>query len=268
MIDTYDGVRVEINKQLSPWMLINHNFWLGTSMIPNSNRNYQFSCQVASDDGVLIGRLDHNLGVEGTIIRQRALSPNVSALFKGVLVASKDKEGGNDQFVASTDLSGPSWSVIGKVGSMAGGNAAGVSYVQSVTSSFALGAEMFYLGSKDVAIGSYGARYVDPSSKWLAAAQWTGMQQSLGCCYKRTVTKDRVNLAAELNVSPASGDTSANVGAEFTLRNGRVAMALGGDGGVKSVLETTLQPGVKINFSAEINHFTDTYRFGYGINMG
>ena len=53
-------------------MMINHNFWLGTSMLPNSNKHYTFPSQVVADEdqtAVLVGRLDMNGTMEGRVIK-------------------------------------------------------------------------------------------------------------------------------------------------------------------------------------------------------
>jgi len=71
-VDTFDGARLDLSKQLSPMMMINHNLWLGTSMIPNSNKHYTFTSQVVPDEDqtmVLVGRLDMNGTMEGRVIK-------------------------------------------------------------------------------------------------------------------------------------------------------------------------------------------------------
>ena len=37
-VDTFDGARLDVSKQLSPMMMVNHNVWLGTSMLPGGDR--------------------------------------------------------------------------------------------------------------------------------------------------------------------------------------------------------------------------------------
>ena len=68
----FDGARLDLSKQLSPMMMINHNFWLGTSMLQNANKHYTFTSQVVADEDqttVLVGRLDMNGTMEGRVIK-------------------------------------------------------------------------------------------------------------------------------------------------------------------------------------------------------
>jgi len=46
-LDVFDGTRVLIQKQLSPQMVVGHNFFLGSSQFgPEKNKHFQLSCQV------------------------------------------------------------------------------------------------------------------------------------------------------------------------------------------------------------------------------
>ena len=50
---TYDGVRVEISKQLSSFFAITHSFHLGTTMLPDEkNASYSFTTQMNDEGGL------------------------------------------------------------------------------------------------------------------------------------------------------------------------------------------------------------------------
>ena len=53
MVDTYDGFRCDISKQLSPYMAVVHNFWLGTNMLQDRKRTYTWVTQVADDKSLV-----------------------------------------------------------------------------------------------------------------------------------------------------------------------------------------------------------------------
>ena len=114
-LDTHDGFRVDVNKQLSPYMLSMHSFWLGTGMLPDgSNKTYTFVTQVADEAGLLMARVDPMRGtLDGRV--HKALGP-----FMGKLQVVASKEGGqNDQLLGEMDFGGQTWTGNMKYGSMA-----------------------------------------------------------------------------------------------------------------------------------------------------
>lgn len=59
-----------------------------------------------------------------------------------------------------------------------------------------------------------------------------------------------------------------SVSAEYILKQSRLNMSLDSSLGVKSVLETTVVPGVNIQLCSDVNQIKDQYRFGFGIVFG
>ena len=189
-VDTFDGARVDINKQLSPMMMTNHNFWLGTSMLQAGSKNYTFSTQVVPDDSTFVmARLGLDGQVEGRLHKVLVQNEDLQSSAKLVVVASPDKAGGNDQMVVDVDVNSKTWSGQAKAGTMGGGTYFSCNYLQSVTPRLSLGGDCTYIGAQEASCGSYGARY--EGRRWMGAVQWSGMQGALSANYKRTVTKDR-----------------------------------------------------------------------------
>ena len=56
--------------------------------------------------------------------------------------------------------------------------------------------------------------------------------------------------------------------AEFTLKQSKVNLSVDSNLRIKSGLETAVAPGMTLQFSAELHHFTDHYRFGSGLMIG
>jgi hypothetical protein len=58
-----------------------------------------------------------------------------------------------------------------------------------------------------------------------------------------------------------------SLGAEYQLKQSKVHFSVDSDLVLKSVVEVTMSPGSQLQLSSEIHHATDTYRFGFGVNM-
>ena len=264
-LDTHDGFRVDVNKQLSPYMLSMHSFWLGTGMLPDgSNKTYTFVTQVADEAGLLMARVDPMRGtLDGRV--HKALGP-----FMGKLQVVASKEGGqNDQLLGEMDFGGQTWTGNMKYGSMGGGLVCGCNYFQSVTPSLALGGEGMYIAANGAMLSSYTAKYT--GKDYLACINYNMGQGMVTCHYKKDITPKRVTVGAELSVSPMSLESQALVGAEFNLSRSKVALCLDGSGKIQSTVEAKLgmAPGSPtLTFTGEVDHFNDSMKFGFGLNIG
>ncbi|CAJ1928486.1 unnamed protein product [Cylindrotheca closterium] len=286
MLDTHDGFRCNINKQLSPYMAVVHSFWLGTNMIPDGRKKtYTWLTQVADESSYYLARVDpERLSVDGRA--QRSL---FGGLAMGKMQINVSPEGQTDQCLAEMDISGQTWTANLKYGSMMGGLAYGCNFYQSITPSFSMGGEGLYLGANKAMITNYLMKYtlpaagdeVDglaskkaamtseaPSSTFIAGYN-TG-QSLLTLNYKRVVTPNRVNLGAELSCNPMSLESQVVLGAEFKWSRSKLQVAVDGTAKMQSVLETKLgkEPGQPtLSLSAELDHAKDEMRFGYGLNI-
>jgi mitochondrial import receptor subunit TOM40 len=278
MLDTHDGFRCDINKQLSPYMAVVHSFWLGTSMIPDGRtKTYSFLAQVADENGLLLARVDPERGsVDGRIHR---------VMLEGAVVAklqlAVSAEGQNDQILADIDFGGQTWTGNVKYGSMGGGLVYGMNYFQSMTPNLAIGGEGMYVASNQGLLSNYTVRYrkaamhaeeeklsMDTPSTLIA--NYNTSQGALTLNYKRVITPNRVTLGAELQCSPMTLESQVAVGAEFKLARSKMAVCVDGTGKIQSTLESKLgaAPGSPtLNFSAEVDHAKDVMRFGYGLNV-
>jgi mitochondrial import receptor subunit TOM40 len=278
MLDTHDGFRCDINKQLSPYMAVVHSFWLGTSMIPDKrNKTYSFLTQVADETGMLMARVDPERGsVDGRI--HRALLGG-AVMVKLQLNVSAD--GQSDQVLADVDFGGMSWTSNLKYGSMGGGLMYGMNYFQTVTPNLAAGGEGMYMAANQILLSNYTLKYSMPAmnsetetksmdTPSLIVANYNSAQGgTLTLNYKRVVTPNRVSLGAELQCSPVTLDSQVAVGAEFKLTRSKMAVVVDGSGKIQSTLETKLGmgQGPTLNFSAEVDHAKDMMRFGYGLTI-
>ena len=294
MLDTFDGFRCDINKQVSPFMAAVHSFWLGTSMIPDGRKSqYTFVTQVADEQGgLLMARVDPSQqSVDGRIHR-----PLLGGIALGKLQVTVSPSGQNDQLLGEIDFGGFTWTGNLKYGSMAGGIVYGCNYFQSITSRLAIGGEGMYLAANQSLLGNYTLKYTMPAktgdelalpatpkkpaapgmppiesegSSTLCINYNTG-QQAATLNYKRVVTPNRVTLGSELSFSPMTLDSNLLLGAEFKLNRSKISLCVDGTLRIKSLLEAKLgmTPGSPtLSFSADMDHFAQEMKFGYGINV-
>jgi mitochondrial import receptor subunit TOM40 len=289
-LDTFDGFRCDINKQVSPYMAVVHSFWLGTNMIPDGRKStYSFLTQVADDQGLLMARVDPGRGsMDGRI--HRAI---LGGLAMGKLQVNVSTEGQGDQMLAEVDLGGMSWTGNLKYGSMGGGLVYGLNYFQAVTPKLSMGGEGMYISANQNLLSNYTLKYTIPAktgeedSPVQAAANkaspmsenagsstmcvnYNSGQTALSLNYKRVVTPNRVTLGAELQCSPFTLDSQVLLGAEFRLQRSKFAVCIDGTGRMQSTLEAKLgmAPGSpSLNFAAEVDHLKEEMRFGYGMTI-
>jgi mitochondrial import receptor subunit TOM40 len=286
MLDTHDGFRCDINKQLSPYMAVVHSFWLGTSMLPDGrNRTYTWLTQVADESSFYMARVDPDRqSVDGRI--HKAL---LGGLIQTKLQIGVSPEGQSDQMLAEADLNGMTWSANVKYGSVAGGLMYGCNYYQAITPKFSMGGEGLYIGVNNALAASYVLKYSIPAvgdeplskrpgppgmpapeapSSTIVAS--FNPNQGLTLNYKRVVSPQRVTLGAELNANPMSLESTVVLGAEFAWSRSKLGVTLDGTGKMQSVLETKLgkEPGQpKLSLCAELDHMKDEMRFGYGLSI-
>lgn len=273
-LDSFDGFRCDINKQLSPFMAVVHSFWLGTSMIPERNKTYTFVTQVVKDSGLFMARVDPERRTVDGKIHTNLLHP--ATTLKVTVGASE--EGQQDQLMTELDINGDTWTGNLKYGSMGGGTLLGCNYLQSVTPTIAIGGEGMYIASNQAMVTSYLARYSssnltpEPSSSTCMIANYSPAQGQLGLLYKRVVTPHRVTLGAELTCFPmVSPESTVSFGAEFQLLRSKMNVTVDGSGKVCSVLEAklgTMHGSPSLNFSGELDYVKDSMKFGYGITIG
>jgi mitochondrial import receptor subunit TOM40 len=292
MLDTHDGFRCDINKQLSPYLAVVHSFWLGTNMLPDGRkRTYTWLAQVADESSLVFARIDPSaLSVDGRIHKSLLGGMAVAKLQLGL-----SNEGQNDQCLVDVDLNGMSWSGNLKYGSMGGGPVYGCAFHQGITSRFSMGGEGMYVAANGNMMSNYLLKYAfgggssnntdttiaaaaadtpatpltPPNSAICVQYAPSGPSQfPLTLNYKKIVTPKRVTLGAELSCDPMSFASHVVLGAEFKFNRSKLHVTVDGNAKMQSVFETTLgkEPGQpRLSLSAELDHMKDEMKFGYGL---
>ena len=278
MLDTHDGFRCDINKQLSPYLAVVHSFWLGTNMLPDGRkRTYTWLAQVADESSLCFARIDPSQSsVDGRVIK---------SLLGGVATAKLQlglsAEGQADQGLLEVDLNGMSWAGNLKYGSMGGGLVYGCAFHQGITPNLSMGGEGMYVAANGNMMSNYllkysfnasGEKSEDSSERSSAlCVQFAPSGPSpmpLTLNYKRTVTPKRVTLGAELSCDPISLQSNVLLGAEFKFNRSKLHVVVDGNAKMQSTFETALgkEPGQpKLSLSAELDHLKDEMKFGYGL---
>jgi len=263
-------------------------------MIPDGrNKTYTFVTQVSDEAGLIMARLDPERGsVDGRIYRAVLGGAGMAKMvFNVAAPGGQDaQQGSNDSLQLDLDVGGMTWTSNLKYGCMGGGNVYGCNYFQQVTPRLAMGGEGMYLSANSSLVSNYTLRFTNEAKmaastdtdavadvdaemdkSYMFSGNYIGHQGLLCLNYKRDVTPKRVALAAELQCSPASLESKVLLGAEFNLTRSKINLVVDGGGKIQSVLEAKLgmTPGSPaLTFAAEVDHVTDTLRFGYGLKIG
>lgn len=187
MLDTFDGFRCDISKQLTPFMLVVHSFQLGFSEHnphdnSTSNRStYSFVGQVADEQGIFMTRVDPaRNAVDGRLQRMvfggnamaklqvGGVLPPLALLDPAAAAAAEEQGGGggqSDQLLAELDFGGQSWTANVKYGSMGGASLYGCNYFQAITQRVAMGAEGMYVGAsqQNPLLSNYTLKFTIPA---------------------------------------------------------------------------------------------------------
>ena len=297
LLDTFDGFRCDINKQVSPFMMAVHSFHLGTTMLPDGRKNnYTFTTQVADDSAALMARVDPGRNSVECRIQKGLLGGLAMGKVQGMVT----KDGQNDQIIADIDAGGMTWAGNIKYGSMGNGNCFGLGFMQTVHPNVIMGVEGMYLAANRRYISSYlmkvnwtsgntakllagsdvAAKPAGPTPPGMPPPDAPGQSMvclnynsGMGACvvnYKQVVAPNRLTLGAELQFSPVALESQLLVGAEFKWNRSKLNLCVDGGGRLQSVLESKIgmaPSSPSLMLSADVDHYNDTMRFGYGLTV-
>ncbi len=188
---------------------------------------------------------------------------------------------------AEVHYSGDNWTGHFSLGRSPGWIAS-CSYIQAITPALSLGGFARYDITKDSLAPAFAGVY-DEGENMLAAKYDNSVSCLCTFCsnvwhqfhvlYLRRVNPNRVNISTDLVVGEDLSTTVRNsflsclfnqmtLYAEYILKQSKLNFSVDSNLFLKSMLETTITPGTSLQFSAEILHAKDHYRFGYGITMG
>lgn len=257
--DVFDGCRFELNKSIGSKLAVSHTLWLGSQVVPGGF--YQFGANAVAGSNavdpetILISRITPDGRLDARW--HQKLTDKLSSRLQSQISNEADQS----TAVCDFDYVGEDFSSNLKVSQ---GPLLGLSYFQALNDKVSLGGEAYYHGLHHKSITSYCSRYA--SDDWTGVATY-GSVGTIQLHYLRKLSQ-RTKLASELVYNATNGESTANIGAEFTLRQSRLMFALDQNGKISSTVEAKLTPMISFLLSAEIEHAKDDFKFGYGLQMG
>eukprot|EP00947_MAST-08B_sp_MAST-8B-sp1_P001268 g1268.t1 len=258
-INCFDGCNFELAKPLSPSFVLRHSILMGSTMVEEGSK-YSFGADVGDEKYVMMGRMDHTGQLMGQYHQQ------LSKRFKLKVQSAVVSQPGS-RFIGDVEYTGADAAAQLRLGTQ---GQYGLSYVQAVTPNLCLGAEGSLLASQNKLSVNYAARYSTPEYTAIGTLQGMGsdsMQWGLEAQYVRKVSR-KVNLACDFKCGLATGESEASAGYQFDLMQAKVTGKVSSNGTLQALLEEKIGPGLSILFSAQINHFQNLYKFGYGVQIG
>lgn len=253
-VNTYDGFRVMVQKQINLNTVVSHFYWLGSQ---NTQQPvYQYRLILPLEDETFINvATDMDFNIEGEV--KKPINQNILA--KSNFVISEQQGRSISLELEVTDECSASQFKYTK----ADDNQYQVAYMQSITPFFTMGGMGVY-STKENSLQTAYALIYDPQDYTLAAQY----DQNIKFMYMRRVNPNRVHVSTDLAVDPATGGSTMSVSAEFMLKQSKLHLGVDSNLLLKSYLETSLSQGTQLQLAAEMQQHAGHYRFGMGIVMG
>jgi len=250
-VHSYDGLRVAVQKQVNLNSIVSHFYWVGSQV--TGQPIYQYRIIFADDDKLVNIATDMDFNIEGEL--KWPLLENVATKVN-FAIAEQAKN-----VNAEVHYNGDNWTghvLFGKNP----GNVLGCSYVQALTPALSLGGFCQWDVAKGPVTTGFAGLYDDGDH--VLAGKY---DSNIHLMYLRRVNPNRVNVSTDLVVG-ADNSSTMTLAAEYTLKQSKLNFSVDSNLYLKSMLEATISPGTSLQFSAEVLHSKDHYRFGYGITMG
>lgn len=253
-VHTFDGLRVQVQKQLNLNTVVSHFYWIGSQA--TGAPIYMYRVILPFDDKMANFATDMDFNIEGEV--KTPLTDNIA--LKAETVVNDQQKTGKLSF-NRTDESSASQLQVGKEES----TFASVSYMQSLTPHLILGGRGKYTFEDGSATMAFGGVYDKDENQVVMRLAGNSI---FNIMYQRRVNPNRVNLFSQLTYDLKKQSSQMSLSAEYQLKQSKLQMSVDSALTIKSTLETTISPGVTFQLAGEVSQLTDTYRFGYAISMG
>ncbi|KAF5834850.1 40 kDa translocon at mitochondrial outer envelope membrane [Dunaliella salina] len=263
--DTFEGMRFEINKPLNPYFFLSHALYMGNldlstgskQMLKTSVGTYEFGANVINEKYMLLGRLSNDGRLSGRV------KYDFTNWLSSKVQLQLGTEPGQSHAMADADFKGSDWNAQLKVGTP---SFLGLNYFQSVTPNLSAGGELFWLQTNMKSGVGLALRHQGDNGRHVSTAQVasTGV---MNLQYSHKVT-DKVTLATDLLWHWGTRDACATVGYDAILRQCRLRGKIDTNGVATAYLEERFSPGINFVMSAELDHFHNNYKFGFGVVAG
>eukprot|EP01135_Chromosphaera_perkinsii_P012401 Nk52_evm12s2657 gene=Nk52_evmTU12s2657 len=258
-----DGCKVAFNKGVSQHMQTSHTIGLGSTSQPHS---YHFGATYMGNNPqdpnpILVSDIDTDGNMLAQIINRwsDAFMTKIQTNNQGQqwMLQMETEYKGSD-FTANLKAINPD--IVNETGAFV------ASYLQSMTPSLSLGAEILYrYGNKlEESQINFAGRY--KADNWIASGNisQTGVVQAT---YHHKVN-NKVSFAAEFETSLATKESIVTVGYQYDLRQATVRGQIDTGYVIAAVLESKIAPGLSFLLTGMLDHTKDQARFGMGLQMG
>lgn len=251
-VGSYDGFRIAVQKQINLNAVTSHFYWIGSQL--TGQQIYQYRLILPFDDGKLVNvatNIDLS-SVEGEV--KVPINSNINSKATFVLAEHSQLQG---EVEINDDSSLVQFQIV-----KSAEPSLSISYMQSITPFLTLGGLGTFSQKSKAFSKSFGGIYNDGET--VIAAH---IDSSWKLMYLRKVNPNRVHLSTDLTLDE-SGNSMVSVAAEYTLKQSKLHMSVDSNLQLKSLVETSIMPGIQLQLSADVCQIKDAYRFGYGIMMG
>jgi hypothetical protein len=245
-VGNYDGFRIASQKQVNLNTVVSHFYWIGSQTVPPMYQ-YRIILHDTKGDTMMNIGSDVDFNIDGEFKAPLLDDVGLKLNFQNSEQAGKSLSG---------DISRTDWCSSASV-SM--GETYGLQYMQALTPALTLGGSGEY-NPKDGSFSTLLGGIFDTPEHQLSA-MWSNQIQ---LCYLRRVNPNRVHLSTELKLDPANMKSEMSVTGEYTLKQSKVNFGIDSAFTIKSLVETTVTPGVNMQMASEVNHMQDSYKFGFG----
>ncbi|CEM39652.1 unnamed protein product [Vitrella brassicaformis CCMP3155] len=264
--DTFDGFRLEAQKNVTKNLQSCHSLFLGTTMRPEGYI-YQFGPTFTTEDQslFLLGRL----GTDGTL-NARGVKKFFGTTEAKVTATSNLKDEQRNMLEAGLDHAGKDWTSSLKL-AWQGTWIVNGSYTQLISKYLQMGGELTWVSANGASIGAVGGRYFDGThavsaqlvrQPEFAKGQVDKNAHALKLNFVRKVT-DRLSLGAEFEYSHPDAESALRLAYEYNFRQARIQGLLDTCGKVSVFVQDFTGFGV----SGLIDYWQGIYKFGFMMHV-
>lgn len=269
----FSGIRADITKifSLNPLFQVSHQFALGDRLQP-----YTFAALYGTSNVFLQGNID-NEGSLGTRFNYRWGPKSVTKSQIQISPAGQDMvqlehEYIGDDFTGSVKALNPSYLEGGLTGIFIG------SYMQSLTSKFALGLEGIWqraaLEQPPETALSYCAKY--KAEDWVATAQLQAQGAINTTFWKRIGERVQAGVDMTLSLTPSAAgmmggglqkEGITTFGAKYDFHMSTFRAQIDSRGKMGILIEKRVAPPVTLTIAADVDHATQAAKLGVSISL-
>ncbi|WFD30681.1 translocase of outer mitochondrial membrane [Malassezia sp. CBS 17886] len=261
----FEGARADLTKALSmsPIFQVSHAFSLGAQ----GKNTYNFGAVYGDENRFYQAGLDDAGNV--TMRLNRRWTPAAMSKVQAQLAP----KGGQSFVQLEQDYQGADFCANVKGLNPSPGDGTGIfvaNYLQTLTPTFALGAEAIYQRPsaeiEEASIG-YMAKWVSAQRHWIATAQW--QPQGVGQFTYWHKLSEHVDVAGDLQMIMLAQrrDAQASLAARYAFRMASLRAQIDSVGKLSSVYEARISPAFAFTFSGEIDQLQGASKFGIGISI-